>query len=92
MDLALDTLPVETATVLATCAEAWVTADMIFDRVRLCRLDPEGEERPSVRPSVRPTRPSTDSPPVGRAATDRVMGIDPTADFLMIFVGIFTCV
>jgi len=39
MDLALDTLPVETATVLATCAEAWVTADMmIFDRARLCRL------------------------------------------------------
>ena len=29
MDLALDTLPVETATVLATCAEAWVIADMI---------------------------------------------------------------
>jgi len=25
----LDTLPVETATVLATCAEAWVIADMI---------------------------------------------------------------
>ena len=29
MDLALDTLPVETATVLATCAEAWVMADMV---------------------------------------------------------------
>jgi len=29
MDLALDTLPVETATVLATDAEAWVMADMI---------------------------------------------------------------
>eukprot|EP00223_Ostreococcus_mediterraneus_P009655 CAMPEP_0179629676 /NCGR_PEP_ID=MMETSP0932-20121108/5508_1 /TAXON_ID=548131 ORGANISM="Ostreococcus mediterraneus, Strain clade-D-RCC2596" /NCGR_SAMPLE_ID=MMETSP0932 /ASSEMBLY_ACC=CAM_ASM_000582 /LENGTH=31 /DNA_ID= /DNA_START= /DNA_END= /DNA_ORIENTATION= len=28
MDLALVTLPVETATVLATCAEAWVMADM----------------------------------------------------------------
>ena len=29
MDLALVTLPVETATVLATCAEAWVIADMV---------------------------------------------------------------
>ena len=28
MDLALVTLPVDTATVLATCAEAWVMADM----------------------------------------------------------------
>ena len=29
MDLALATLPVVTATVFATCAEAWVMADMI---------------------------------------------------------------
>ena len=54
MDLALVTLPVETATVLATCAEAWVTAD-ISDSKR-AGYDARGEppfERSSVASRVR---------------------------------------
>jgi len=47
MDLALDTLPVETATVLATDAEAWVMADMFDESVAR-----KSDDR--VAPTVRP--------------------------------------
>jgi hypothetical protein len=45
MDLALETLPVVTATVLATCAEAWVTADMMIFDDRVCDYAASFERR-----------------------------------------------
>jgi len=46
MDLALDTLPVETATVLATDAEAWVMADMIVRlRAKVTSASPDALHR-----------------------------------------------
>jgi len=70
MDLAFATLPVDTATVLATCALTCVRADIVFecacervaarcDAMR-CDRDPIAISDRARRPSVRPTVDSTD--------------------------------
>ena len=57
MDLALATLPVVTATVFATCAEAWVMADMtacvrISAARRRARARVGSGEMPNVRITI----------------------------------------
>ena len=63
MDLALDTLPVETATVLATDAEAWVMADMIVRlRAKVTSASPDASPSTVVSNDDSSIRRFVDSP------------------------------